>query len=493
MIRLLCGLVLLAGPAWVVADDTLLAKAPKTDGEAATAEAAVTAKEGVKPKHGVTPEEEIKFQQDRAEGHMRELELRMFKLARLLQETQPDDSARLMLGLEKARDQLIADRMSGAGELLMSLKLNDASEQTKEIITSLEELRRLLLSADIDLEIKLEQLKKLREARANLAKLIEKEQKQNKTTDNRAKSDEGKKNATDLAKNERRNKRLGEDLAAALKRIGPKCSGACDKVGAAGQCMAGAAKNLDLIKLPSASKEQKDALKKLGDADVELAKAEAEMQAELEKFVLKRVLETIDEMIAKQATIRETTERLQARAEAKDSKAMAAVRDLEEREVDLIDMAEQCVELGELVNLSLVLPIAMESIIGQVEVVADQLVDARADDIVVDNMQQIEDDLAAIYDALRASSRPYGTGAGSCSGCKGCRNKLLAEFKMLRWMQHSLHGQTVRTDLDLQKIKASDGDRKDRIKPLTNTQSEIQRMTLKLHDMSCPDCLGGGV
>lgn len=480
MSRLLC-LLLLAGPAWVTADQPLqLAKAPE----------AKPTSDGVTPDHGVTPEEEIKFQQDRAEGHMRELELRMFKLARLLRETQPDDASRLMLGLEKARDQLIADRMGEAGDLLLSLKLNDASKETKEIIDSLEELRRLLLSADIDLEIKLEQLRKLREARKNLAKLIEREQDQNANTEKRNNSEN--KESKDLAKNELRNKRLGEDLKAKLANLGKKCSGACEKIGEAGNNMAKASKDLDLIKLPSASREQKEALKKLKDADLNLAQAESEMQAELEKFVLKRVLETIDEMIAKQTTIRETTERLQARVEAKDEKAMAAVRNLEEREVDLIDMAEQCIELGEMVNLSIVLPMAMNSIIDQVDVVADQLVDSRADEIVVANMQQIEDDLAAIYDALRDSSKPYGTGAGACSGCKGCRNKLLAEFKMLRYMQISLHGQTVRADLDLEKTKADKETRKSRIGNLSERQRDIQRLTLKIHDASCPDCLGGG-
>lgn len=491
MSRLLLVLTAMSIPTFAIAAE--LAKAPSDESpiskDAPNEDAALKPK-GVVPEHGVKPEEEVKFQQDQAEGHMRELELRMFKLARLLRETQPDDADRLMLGLEKARDQLIADRMEETGEMLLSLKLTDASKETGEIIDSLEELRRLLLSADIDLEIKLEQLRKLREAREHLAKLVEREKDQNELTDKRDAAKDKK--ADDLANNERRNKRLGETLEAKLKNLGPKCEGACKNVGEAGDKMSDAAKNLDLIKLPSASKEQKDALKKLGDADVQLAKAEAEMQAELEKFVLKRVLETIDEMIAKQTSIRETTERLQARVESKDAKAMAAVRALEEREVELIDSANECIELGELVNLSLVLPMAMTAVIEQVEVVSDQLVDSRADEIVIGNMKQIEEDLAAIFDALRDSSRPYGTGAGACSGCKGCRNKLLAEFKMLRFMQISLHGRTVRTDLDLEKTDAAKDTRKDRIEPLTNTQREIQRTTLKLHDMSCPDCLGDG-
>ena len=41
----------------------------------------------------VTAEEKIKFEQDKAHAHMRELEGRMFRVAELLRPTQPDDSA----------------------------------------------------------------------------------------------------------------------------------------------------------------------------------------------------------------------------------------------------------------------------------------------------------------------------------------------------------------------------------------------------------------
>ena len=460
---------------------------------ALAADAPTPGSKGVTVDSGVTPEEEIKFQQDRAEGHMRELEQRMFKLARLIRETEPDDSARLLMGLQKAREELIADRMEEAGDLLLSMKLSKAASETQEIVDTLEELRRMMLSADIDLEIKLEQLKKLKESRAKLAKLIQKETTQKEATDKRdadAKKSEKPAEAGDLAEQERRNERLSDDVAAGLKQLGAKVAGAAGQVAAAGGDMKKAAENLDLTKLPSASRGQADALMKLEDADLGLAKAEAEMQAELEKFVLKRVLETIDEMIARQEAVREATERLQPRVLSKDERAMAAVRGLEPREAELIELAEQCVELGELVELSLVLPMAMESIMDQVEVVSDQLLEGRADDLVVAGQKQIEEDLAMIYDALRDSSRSK-PGQGQCKGCKGCRNKLLAEFKMLRFMQISLKNQTQRADEDLTRQDADSAGRRDRARPLSDRQIDIQRTTLRLHDMTCEDCLGG--
>ena len=71
-----------------------------------------------KPKE-VAPQETIQFEQDKAQAHMRELEQRMFRLAELIRDAQPEDAARLKLGVERARDTLIADRMSQASQLLV--------------------------------------------------------------------------------------------------------------------------------------------------------------------------------------------------------------------------------------------------------------------------------------------------------------------------------------------------------------------------------------
>ena len=59
----------------------------------------------------VEPKEQIKFEQDKAQAHMKELEERMFELAQLIRDSQPDDSARLIMGVQKAREHLIAEQM----------------------------------------------------------------------------------------------------------------------------------------------------------------------------------------------------------------------------------------------------------------------------------------------------------------------------------------------------------------------------------------------
>ena len=126
----------------------------------------------------VTPEEKIKFEQDKAHAHMRELEGRMFHVAELLRQTQPDDSARLLMGVARSREQLIVEEMREAAELIGSLDLNKATAEEKELVAKLEELKRLLLTNDLDLELKLEQLRKIREAQESLAKLTARERQQ---------------------------------------------------------------------------------------------------------------------------------------------------------------------------------------------------------------------------------------------------------------------------------------------------------------------------
>ena len=86
----------------------------------------------------VEKQDELKFEQDKAQAHMRELEERMFRLANLIREAQPDDSARLLMGVRKAREQLIADHMHEASSLLASLRLDQASGTQQEIIDQLE-------------------------------------------------------------------------------------------------------------------------------------------------------------------------------------------------------------------------------------------------------------------------------------------------------------------------------------------------------------------
>jgi len=157
--------------------------------------AATVSKDSSKPVAKIAPRKQIQFEQDKAKAHMQELEERMFRLSNLIRESQPEDAARLLLGLRKAREQLILDRMGEASKMLDDLKLDQANKEQKEILVLLEELKKLLLTADIGLELKLEQLKKLIGSRETISKLLKKEELQlSNTLDQQNKKRKQKKN-----------------------------------------------------------------------------------------------------------------------------------------------------------------------------------------------------------------------------------------------------------------------------------------------------------
>ncbi|QDT57351.1 hypothetical protein Pan44_54190 [Caulifigura coniformis] len=442
-----------------------------------------------KPKE-VAPQETIQFEQDKAQAHMRELEQRMFRLAELIREAQPEDAARLKLGVERARDTLIADRMSQTSQLLSSLKLEQAASGQKEIIAELEELKRLLLSTDIDLQLKLEQLKKLKEARAKIEALVRKEKVQ--LNDTKAASDANRKDDfVALKESEERNKRLGEDLEQMLRQFGGAAASATGAVNGAVKNIGNAASKLGESNGGEANKEQQEAIDKLSKADANLAELQSGLEKELEAFVRQRVMETLAQMIVEQHQVRQTTEKLAPRVAEGRKETVVAVKRLSEAEEKIVQLGEEALGLCELVEFSMAFPPALRSVIDQMELVAAELSSGRANDSVIGREKQIEDDLQELLNALKQASRPSGASSGGqCSSCDGNLNKLLAEVKMLKWMEISLNKETRKVEAEFVGKPMQDPDLASRLKTLVEQQQKIQSITQRLHDSTCQDCLG---
>jgi citrate lyase gamma subunit len=442
-----------------------------------------------KPKE-VAPQETIQFEQDKAQAHMRELEQRMFRLAEMIREAQPEDAARLKLGVERARDALIADRMSQASTLLATLKLEQASAGQKEIIAELEELKRLLLSTDIDLQLKLEQLKKLKDARARIDALIRKEREQLKET-TAATQMSRKDDFPSLKEGEERNKRLGEDVEQMLKQFGGDAAASVGAVNGAVGDMASAASQLGQNNGSEASKEQQEAIEKLTKADAKLAELQSELEKDLESFVRQRVMETLAQMIVEQVQVRQTTEKLAPRLADGRKETVVAVKRLSESEEKIVQLGEEALGLCDLVEFSMAFPPALRSVLDQMELVAAELHSGRANDGVIAREKQIEADLQELLNALKQASRPGGN-SGSQSGGGGLKdniNKVLAEVKMLRWMEISLNKETKTVQQQFAGKPRTDPEFVARLKSLSEQQERIQTITRRLHDATCEDCL----
>src|SRR5437868_2591958 len=139
--------------------------------------------EQTQPKAPVGPSEQLQFQQQNIQAQMRELENRMFHLAELTRQAEADDSARLLMAVRRAREQLIVEQMKDVLDLIGQKDLSKASAGEQQVLVKLEELKKLLMATDADLQLQLEQLKKLQEAIKKLDEAIKEEQRQHAATD----------------------------------------------------------------------------------------------------------------------------------------------------------------------------------------------------------------------------------------------------------------------------------------------------------------------
>lgn len=357
----------------------------------------------------------------------------------------------------------------------------------------LEELKKLLLTADIGLELKLEQLRKLIGSRETISKLLKKEELQLSNTLDQQNKKENKKNLNALETSEKRNQKSAENLEQTLREYGAGSKGICKSLSGAGKCMGGACKKLGESKPKPASDEQKKAIAQLSKAQLETKKLEEQLRKEVESLVRQRVMDQLQDMITQQKQVREVTTKLQDRVAQKQKQAVVAVRRLSVSEEKIIGLCLESIALCELTQFSMVLPVALGSVLEQMEFVNEGLLHSKADKQMIADQRQIEEDLQALLDAMIDASRPSNKkGGGQCKGCKGNRNKLLSEVKMLRWMQQSVHKRTENLDQQIDQKKISETAQRERFELLSVRQKEIDSVTGRLHSMTCPHCLAGG-
>jgi len=266
------------------------------------------------PEDPVTVERAV-FQQEKALAHMKELEERMFRLAELIRESQPDDSARLLLGVRKSRDELLGERMRQVAALVSSLDLRDATDEQKQILHELESLRTLLLTADLDTELKLEQLKLMREAIEKIDKLVEAETNQLNQTEPLAGQEAAAKPLMEALKgDEQRNAKTAEGIKDLVSKLDADAGKQAARVGAAGNDMNAAAGQLGEGNPGEAASKQKEAIRKLQDARDRIDEAREKLKKELEMTVRKQVMENLEDMLTRQTQVARRPRRCRTRS-----------------------------------------------------------------------------------------------------------------------------------------------------------------------------------
>jgi hypothetical protein len=140
--------------------------------------------------------------------------------------------------------------------------------------------------------------------------------------------------------------------------------------------------------------------------------------------------------------------------------------------------------LIEQTDFSIALPPALSAVKANCVSVSDQLQTGAADEPLVANEKQIEHDLADLLDTFKQLASNPGP-PSDCRGCKGNKNKLLAELKVLRLLQSKVNDKTTQTDsqrsADAKAIADPDADMRQKITGIRDSQEDIHVAADKIH------------
>lgn len=399
-----------------------------------------------------------KFQNERARQHMLELEQRMFRLAEMLKESQPEDATRLKMGVERSREGLLVQRMAGVSDLIGGLELNEASSKIESVIGELQAIKKLLLTADLDAAIKQEQLRKIKEAIKAIEAIEAQEAENQGQSDKLAESGEPSKAAMKgLSDAEKRNQEATDRLSDKIGDINPAdgdLKEAQQSLGEASESMGEASDQLSQGESPSgASESQGDARKKLDDAKKKLEEARDKLQKELERKIRGLVVDNLRAMLKQQTQIREQLEIVSELADQGDARAIVQVRSFTAPEQEIIVLAEETIELTELVEFSVALPPALSAVRDRMIYLVDDYSAGLGGPAVVAATIQVEQDLEALIDAMEMSNQNQEPKEPQDPQQQNPReqeereiNQILAELRMLRIMQVATNENVVRLE-----------------------------------------------
>lgn len=158
------------------------APAAKADAPAKPADKQASDSLGQRSEREVTVADQLSFREEQVAQEMAELEQRMFRLSEGLKKLEPENSSRLMLGLKYAREELILHQMRETQAALAKMALKGAVDEQKQLLAKLERLQQLLLSTDLDFEMRLERLRQIRETLRRLDSVIKEESREERVS-----------------------------------------------------------------------------------------------------------------------------------------------------------------------------------------------------------------------------------------------------------------------------------------------------------------------
>lgn len=436
-----------------------------------------------------------KFQNERARQHMLELEQRMFRLAEMLKESQPEDAQRLIMGVERSREKLLVQRMDSVSDLISGLELNEASGKIESVIDELRAIKKLLLTADLEAAIKQEQLRKIKGAIKDIEAIEAQEAENQGQSDKLAEDGEPSDAAMKgLGEAEKRNKEATDRLSDKVGDINPadpSLGEAQKSLGEASKSMGEASDQLSKGQSPSgASESQGDARKKLDDAKKKLEAARDKLQKELERKIRGLVVDNLRAMLKQQTQIREQLELVSDQADQGDARAIVQVRSFAAPEQEIITLAEETIELTELVEFSVALPPALSAVRDRMMYLVDDYSAGLGGPAVVAATKQVEADLEALIDAMEMSNqnqdpKDQKPNEGNPREQEQREvNQILAELRMLRIMQVATNENVVRLEQARQSGDLPQTVLRKREEMTRDQQDSVREATAKLREQA---------
>jgi hypothetical protein len=369
-------------------------------------------------------------------------------------------------------------------ELISQRDLGHAGEEEQQVLAKLEELKRLLMSEDMDLQMQLEQMKKVQAAIAKLDAAIKEEKRERDTSGQFAELQ--KKNQLDpkkldpAKKDQQTNHQATDGINKQIQELGDLTKNAVDPLNNAAGSMGKAEGNLGAAKPGDASAMQQDAVKNLEAAKEELAAAQLKLEQAIELQVRKQVLVNLTEMLERQQKIREASTALLSRATSEDREATLRIKQLALAEQHIVTIADQTIDLIDETHFSIALPPAIKSVQRRCILIVNDLQQGRDNNDVIGSEKQVERDLQDLLDTFKQLSNSKMTN-GHCN-CKGDKNKLLAEMKVLRMLQLRVNEETA--DVDGRRAKAMqelNPQMRDKIGTIRDAQQSVQDAADKIH------------
>ncbi|MEE9392485.1 MAG: hypothetical protein V3W41_08265 [Planctomycetota bacterium] len=393
---------------------------------------------------------QIEFRQKKAKASMEELEVRMFQLSELIRKLEPDHAARLVLGLQKSREELIVDEMQSISRFVKEGKFDEAEEMQRRVIFRLNELRDLLLSTDLDLLLKLQRLRKLNKALKNVEKIQSEQDRLAKAAAELAKKEEldaaDKKKLKKLARSQKDNRKRSDLLQSDLNDIADAEMKSPKALKNASEEMKKAEKKLKGGDANEAEEKGSQAKKKVDEAEKDMSEARKRLLQELQPFIRKAIIETLLAMIEKQQIIDEELAHRSGKLKAKPGRKRRALSDkaMTDGAREIQTLAKNALQLLEETEYAAALPWALRYIQEWAEPNVGAFMKGSFGLAELRRGKKIEKDAKELVSILVEEDRFAKQNEDKPKALEVI--KLLAELRTLRLLQDRIHADTTLAD-----------------------------------------------